>query len=120
MKEIEYMADVQPLLGIRYNEEASGNLAQLITPPYDVISEQAQAEYYARNPYNIIRLELGMDEPGNTPLNNRSTRAATTDGEGGLISVLQRGQNPCYYVYEQQVRDNAPVYTRASLLARVR
>src|SRR6516164_2587019 len=101
MKEIEYMADVQPLLGIRYNEEASGNLAQLITPPYDVISEQAQAEYYARNPYNIIRLELGMDEPGDTPLNNRYTRAATTYAEWRLNSVLQQEHTPCYYLYQQ-------------------
>src|SRR6266704_1806948 len=70
------MADVQPLRGLRYNSEVTGNLAQVLTPPYDVISEEAQARYYARNPYNIIRLELGMDEPGDTSLNNRYTRAA--------------------------------------------
>jgi len=57
------MADVQPLRGIRYSSQAATNLAQLVTPPYDVISEEAQATYYACSPYNIIRLELGLDEP---------------------------------------------------------
>ena len=72
------MADVQPLHGIRYNSEVTGTLEQLICPPYDVISEEAQANYHARNPYNIIRLELGMDEAGDSSLNNRYTRAAAT------------------------------------------
>ena len=71
------MVDVQPLQGIRYVSQAIGDLSQVVAPPYDVISEEAQARYYARNPYNIIRLELGRDEPDDTVLNNRYTRAAT-------------------------------------------
>jgi uncharacterized protein (DUF1015 family) len=120
VKEFESMADVQPLQGIRYNVEASGNLAQIITPPYDVISEEAQAKYYIRNPYNIIRLELGMDEPGDTSLNNRYTRAAATFAEWRLNSILQQETTPRYYLYQQIFTYNAQVYTRTSLLARVR
>ena len=113
------MANVQPLRGIRYNSEAVGNLAQIITPPYDVISEEAQAKYYARNPYNIIRLELGLDEPGDTSLNNRYTRAATTFAEWRVNSILQQEATRCYYVYQQIFTHNAQTYTRTSLLARV-
>ncbi len=43
------MADIQPLRGLRFNSEVQANFAQVITPPYDVISEEAQAKYYARN-----------------------------------------------------------------------
>ena len=114
------MADVQPLRGIRYNSEAVGNLAQIITPPYDVISEEAQAKYHARNPYNIIRLELGLDEPGDTSLNNRYTRAATTFAEWRVNSILQQEATRCYYVYQQIFTHSAQTYTRTSLLARVR
>jgi uncharacterized protein (DUF1015 family) len=120
VKEFERMADVQPLQGIRYNSELSGNLAQIITPPYDVISEEAQAKYYTRSPYNIIRLELGRDEPGDTSLNNRYTRAAATYAEWRLHSILQQETTPCYYLYQQIFTYNAQVYTRTSLLARVR
>ncbi len=120
VKEIENMADVQPLQGIRYNGTSSGNLASIITPPYDVISEEAQAHYYARNPHNIIRLELGKDEPEDTSLNNRYTRAATTFAEWRVNSILQQDTTPSFYLYQQQFRYKAQEYTRTSLLARVR
>ncbi|HEY6285059.1 MAG TPA: DUF1015 domain-containing protein, partial [Ktedonobacteraceae bacterium] len=114
------MADVQPLRGLRYNNAVSSILAQVITPPYDVISEEAQAKYYARNPYNIIRLELGMDEPGDTYLNNRYTRAAATFAEWRANSILQQEATLCYYLYQQIFAYNAQTYIRTSLLARVR
>ena len=114
------MADIQPLQGIRYNSEFPGNLAQVITPPYYVISQAAQAKYYARNPYNIIRLELGMDEPGDTSLNNRYTRAAATFAEWRVKSALQQEATPCFYLYKQIFTYNAQTYIRTSLLARVR
>src|SRR6266702_84835 len=114
------MADVQPLRGIRYNSEVVSNLAQVITPPYDVISEEAQARYYAHSPYNIIRLELAMDEPGDTSLYNRYTRAASTFAEWRIHSILQQDATPGYYLYQQIFTHNAQTYTRTSLLARVR
>jgi uncharacterized protein (DUF1015 family) len=119
VKEIESMANVQPLRGIRYINDASGNLAQIITPPYDVILEEAQVKYYARNPHNIIRLELGMDKPGDTSLNNRYTRAAATFAEWRANSILQQETTLCYYLYQQIFTYNSQAYTRTSLLARV-
>ena len=114
------MADVQPLRGIRYAGEAAGDLAQLVTPPFDVISEEAQARYYVRNPYNIIRLELGLDEPGDTTLNNRYTRAAATYAEWRAGGILEQDATPRYYLYQQIFTYNGQTYTRTSLLARVR
>ena len=114
------MADVRPLPGIRY---APGtDLAAVVTPPYDVISPEAQARYYQRSPENIIRLELGRDEPGDDELDNRYTRAATTFADWRLNGVLQ-SDAPALYLYEQ--RFTAPGVdggerTRLSLLARVR
>src|SRR5579859_367691 len=114
------MADVQPLRGIRYNGEAVGNLAQVVTPPYDVISPEAQVRYYTRGPYNIIRLELGLDEPGDTTLNNRYTRAASIYAEWRASSILRQDLSPCYYLYRQIFTHKGQTYTRTSLLARVR
>ena len=114
------MADVQPLRGIRYSTEAVGDLAQVVTPPYDVISPEAQGKYYARNPYNIIRLELGEEQAGDNTLNNRYTRAATALAEWRLNGVLQQDASPGYYLYQQVFTHNGQSYTRTSLLARVR
>src|SRR5947208_10778448 len=114
------MADVQPLRGIRYVGEKIGNLAQVVTPPYDVISEEAQARYYARSPYNVIRLELGREEAGDTTLNNRYTRAAATFAEWRIDGVLRQEAASCYYLYQQIFTHGGQSYTRTSLLARVR
>jgi uncharacterized protein (DUF1015 family) len=114
------MADVQPLRGIRYDSQRAGNLAQVITPPYDVISEEDQARYYARSPYNIIRLELGRGEAGDTSLNNRYTRAAATLAEWRLEDILREDTSLRYYCYQQVFAREGQVYTRTSLLARVR
>src|SRR5947207_14064424 len=114
------MADIQPLQGIRYVSQAVGDLSQVVAPPYDVISEEAQARYYARNPYNIIRLELGRDEPDDTVLNNRYTRAATMLAEWRVQDILREDDAPRYYCYQQVFTYSGQTYTRTSLLARVR
>ena len=114
------MADVRPLRGIRYNDEVVSDLAQVVTPPYDVISKEAQAKYYARNPYNVIRLEFGAEQVGDNTLNNRYTRAAAALAEWRLQAVLRQDALPGYYLYQQVFSQNGQQYTRTSLLARVR
>ena len=114
------MADVQPLRGIRYVSETVGNLAQIVTPPFDVISPEAQARYYARHPLNVIRLELPQEQPGDTTLNNRYTRAAATFAEWRLHNILRQDETPRYYMYQQIFTHNGTRYTRTGLMARVR
>lgn len=111
------MADVRPLPGLRF--AAEDELAALVTPPFNVISPEAQARYYARHPHNLIRLELGREESGDDDLNNRYTRAAVTFAEWRLQGVLR--QDPlAFYLYEQRFRLAGNTLTRQGLLARVR
>lgn len=114
------MADVQPFRGLRYSREKVGDLAQIITPPFDVISKEAQARYYERHPYNVIRLELGRQEPADNILNNAYTRAATLLSEWRLQNILYQETLPCYYLYQQRFTYGDQPFTRTSLLARVR
>ncbi len=114
------MADVRPLRALRYASEKISDLAQVITPPYDVISPTAQAKYYERSPYNIIRLELGKEEPIDNTLNNVYTRAAATLAEWRLQGILQQDAAPGYYLYQQKFSYGGQHFTRTSLLARVR
>ena len=114
------MVDVQPLQGIRFSQEVVGNLADVITPPYDVISEEAQARYYARHRYNVIRLELGRDDQQDSTLNNRYTRAAALLAEWRTQGILRQDATPGYYVYQQIFAHGGHTYARTSLLARVR
>ncbi|MBF6589056.1 MAG: DUF1015 domain-containing protein [Ktedonobacterales bacterium] len=111
------MADVRPLPGIRYAAEAE--LAALVTPPYDVISPEAQANYYERHPHNLIRLELGREGQNDDALDNRYTRAAAAFAEWRLHGVL-RQDAPSLYLYEQRFAVAGGERRRLSVLARVR
>lgn len=114
------MADVFPIRGIRYAPEVVPDPAEVVTPPYDVISPQAQDYYYARSPYNIIRAELGKILPGDDILNNRYTRAARVLAEWRHAGVLRLDSIPAYYAYRQIFQHGGQSYTRTSLCARVR
>lgn len=114
------MADVRPLHGLRYAPDVVPDLAEVVTPPFDVISPAAQERYYARNPYNIIRAELGKFTPEDNTLNNRYTRAASTLAEWRQAGVLLQDTEPTYYAYQQIFQHGGQSYTRTSLFARVR
>jgi len=114
------MADVRTLRALRYATDKVGDLAGVITPPYDVISPEAQTRYYERSPYNIIRLELGKEEETDNTLNNVYTRAAATLAEWRLQGVLQQDIVSGYYLYQQKFTHSGQQFTRTSLLARVR
>lgn len=51
------MARIHPFRALRYTPRA-GDVAQLATLPYDVISEELERDYKARSPYNFAHLIL--------------------------------------------------------------
>jgi len=57
------MAFITPFKGIRYNIEKAGKLEDLISPPFDIINNNAEEALRSRNPYNVIRLDLAKN-PG--------------------------------------------------------
>jgi uncharacterized protein (DUF1015 family) len=52
------MPTVRPFGSLRYDPAVAGPLDRLVAPPYDVISDEARADYLARSPYNIVHLTL--------------------------------------------------------------
>ena len=52
------MPTVRPFRPLRFDPAVAGPLDRLVAPPYDVISDEARAEYLARSPYNIVHLTL--------------------------------------------------------------
>jgi uncharacterized protein (DUF1015 family) len=114
------MPDVRPFRGIRYDMARVGALSDVVAPPYDVIGPELQDRLYAASPYNIIRLELGRGEPGDTAEANRYTRAARTLKEWRRQGVLREDPHPSLYVYHQTFAVEGRTYTRKGFLARVR
>ena len=72
------MAQILPFRGTLYDPTAVGSIRDVAAPPYDIIDAVGQKALHDRHPQNIIRLELGIDHPGDDANNNRYTRAAET------------------------------------------
>ncbi len=96
------MAAIIPIKGIRYNLDKIPGMNYVVTPPYDVIDQEAQENYYQKNPYNIIRLEYGKTFPSDGPDNNRYTRAAALFKQWVYNDILKRDNEPALYLYEQE------------------
>lgn len=96
------MATITPFRGIVYNREKAGGIANLVCPPYDIISLAEQQELYRKNPHNVIRLEFGLASPGDTETDNRYTRASALLDEWSKTGILLQSGSPAVYIYEME------------------
>jgi uncharacterized protein (DUF1015 family) len=78
------MARIRPFAALRYDVP---DLAAVVAPPYDVISDEERAEYLARSPYNVVHLTLPESEE----------QAARSLAEWQEEGVLVRDPEPSYW-----------------------
>ena len=109
------MADIRPFRGVRYNPSLVKDLAQVICPPYDIISPQLQAELYRRSDLNFIRIEYGRELPQDKDTDNRYTRAAATLRKWLEQGVLKMEDKPCLYIDDHQFKLGGKTYRRRSV-----
>jgi uncharacterized protein (DUF1015 family) len=93
------MAKIIPFHGMRYDTTVVGEIKQVVAPPYDIIDAAGQKALHDRHPENIIRLELGFDQPGDSPAHNRYTRAASTLRDWLKSGALKRDTQPTLYYH---------------------
>ncbi len=106
--------EVSPFRGILYNQSMVGDLAQVICPPYDVITPEQQELYYQKNDYNAIRLEL----PELT--DERYQRAAITFQQWLEQGVLQTDRLPSFYLHDHRFVYSGKKMVRRGLIVRVK
>lgn len=115
------MAEISPFRALRYLP-AAAPLADLVTQPYDKITPEMQARYYAASPYNFVRLVLGKREEGDDERANVYTRAAESYCEWRRQGILRADPEPALYAYSQRfpMPDGTGERERAGFLALVR
>jgi uncharacterized protein (DUF1015 family) len=57
------MADIQPLRALHYDQSLVGPLADVTSPPYDVIDAQQREQLLQRSPFNVVAVDLPKGEP---------------------------------------------------------
>lgn len=114
------MAVIIPFKGLRYNPGKVKNLADVVTPPYDVIDRDAQEAYYRKSPYNIIRLEYGRVCDSDGEGDNRYTRAAADYTSWLKEKVLAPEESHALYLYEHEFTVNGSRLVRTGLTCAVK
>ncbi|NTV12695.1 MAG: DUF1015 domain-containing protein [Desulfobulbaceae bacterium] len=93
------MALIAPFRGLRYNPEKIANLEEVVTPPYDVIDERAQADLLRRNPFSMIRLDLSKSVKSEEMTEARYQQSRQLLDEWLAAGVLRRDETPAIYLY---------------------
>lgn len=114
------MADVRPFRGIRYNEEAIGDLSLVVAPPYDVISDEGRDFYYNRHPYNVIRLILNRAKKSDPDDRQPYRRAAEFIQRWRAQRILIQDPAPSLYLYRQRYLLEGEYRECTGVVARVR
>lgn len=114
------MPEFIPFRGLCYNEQMVGDLAAVVTPPYDVISTEQQDAFYAAHPKNIIRLILNKAAPDDTDANNRHHRAAAFFSDWRNDGTLCQDAKPAYYVTAADFTIDGSRVSRYGLIGLIR
>ncbi len=92
------MAEIKPFSALIYNQELI-DIQDVVTPPYDLISQDDQLKYYQLSPYNIVRLILGKELPHDDDSHNKYMRAAEDFKNWQAENILINYPRPALYLY---------------------
>jgi len=95
------LPDLRPFRALRYEPSRVRDLAAVVAPPYDVIDPEMRARLVARDPANVVRLDMPVEELGDGP-DDRYRRAARTLAAWRSDGTLRKDPQPSIYVYEQR------------------
>jgi uncharacterized protein (DUF1015 family) len=110
------MPPVLPFAGLRYAAQPA-DFERLVSPPYDVIGPEEQAQLLAASEHNAVRLELPPDEPDQR--GSRYRVAARTLDQWRQQGVLQSDARAAYYLSETEYSYANATVRRRDLLAAV-
>ena len=94
-----------PFRGVRYAPERVSGLAEVTSPPYDVIGQDTAQQLRDADPHNVVRLILPRQDPGRP--GEEYHDAARLLGDWRREGILVAADQPALYVYEQRLSGTA-------------
>jgi uncharacterized protein (DUF1015 family) len=88
-----------PFRAVRYARDRVSGLAEVTSPPYDVIAHDIEDQLIEADPHNVVRLILPRHVPGHP--GSAYDDAARTLREWQDEHILLTDSEPALYVYEQ-------------------
>ena len=93
--------EIKPFKAFRFDSGVVGDVGDCVAPPYDVISDAQQQQFYAKSEYNIVRIIRGMITAHDDVSNNQYTRAADCFNCWIEKGVLRQDSKEAIYGYVQ-------------------
>ena len=96
--------ELAPFRGVRYAADRVSGIANVTSPPYDVIGPGTVERLLEAEPHNVVRLILPGAGSAQSPRGEQASRLAARDLCDWLDSgVLMRDPRPALYAYEQSL-----------------
>ncbi len=93
------MAEIIPFRGFLY-DASKVSIGDVVAPPYDVITDEGRESLYRQSPYNIVRVDFGKEEPGDSDAENKYIRAKRYLDDWIKGGIMRRSGQPSFYAYE--------------------
>ncbi len=114
------MAEIRPFRGVHYNQSLVKEPAQVLCPPYDIITPQLQQQLYRKSESSFVRVEFGREFQQDTETDNRYTRALDTTIKWLEQGILQVDEEPAIYIHDHNFTHQGKKYRRRSITCLVK
>lgn len=95
------MANILEFNGVFYNPSMFKSYDEVISPPYDEISQDLLEQLYRKSPYNIVRVEKTREQK------NKYAAARSFLDNAKKNKILARDEKPGIVLYEQSFRSSS-------------
>ncbi len=103
---------IKPFNGIVFNPEKIGNMDDVLTPPYDIIDEKMQDDFYNRHDYNFVKIDYGKKFDTDNEENNVYSRARDYFNDWLEKEVLIKHPKAAFYVLKQEFKFEGKSYEK--------
>lgn len=111
------MPRIKAFKAVYYNRDKVGDLRKVISPPYDIISEDEQTFLHNLSPYNFTHIDFGKDQPDDDRSNNKYSRAKKFFDDWLNKNVLIQDEENCVYFYKQEYKIQGQKYSRMGFIS---
>ena len=111
------MVVLRPFRGWRYDPAVVGDLAAVLSPPYDLVTPGLQESLRQLSPFNVVHLEAGESLDWNASVEGQYSQTATLFDEWSQEGVLRRDQEHCFYLLRQDFQHGGRKRSRLGLTA---
>lgn len=110
------MASLKPFCAIYYNKKKIKDFSKVMSPPYDVISEEMQTALHNLSPYNFTHLDFAKDRANDTASDNKYTRAKASFEEWLKKGALLQDETEAVYLYKQDYKVMGQKHSRLGFI----